>query len=144
MYLLGLATAINGTSFGALSFVGLVDARTFLTIIKKDNPDQFIKTLFPVWWPNGRDMMASLGLLGLVTNGLVYYQTRDMLFGVSATTQLLTLLWTGTVMRESISTLVKAQGKDLKAIVEKFCVLHIPRIVFAGIGYASSIYYFLQ
>ncbi|KAJ3267814.1 hypothetical protein HDV01_003954 [Terramyces sp. JEL0728] len=144
MYIAGLATAINGTSFGALLFVGLVDIRTFLAIAKQDNPDHFIKTLFPVWWPNGRDMMAPLAIAGLITNGLVYHYTGDELWTVSAGTHLLTMIWTGTVMRESISQLIEAKGSDLKAIVTKFCVLHFPRIAFAGVGYAFNIYNLLK
>ncbi|KAJ1568885.1 hypothetical protein HK096_004971 [Nowakowskiella sp. JEL0078] len=131
--------ALNGTAFGSLLFVGAVDVRLFLSLIKTPNGAETIKTVFPLWWPYGRDLMAPCGFLGIIVNSLAYYQSSNAVWLVPATTHLITILWTVSVMGEDIKKLVAAKGAGLERITRSFCWAHFPRILFAGIGYGVSL-----
>lgn len=56
-----LALLSNGLQAGALLFVSRVSAPTLTSFVQQPNPNQeLIRTFFPIWWPNGRDLMRPL------------------------------------------------------------------------------------
>lgn len=73
---LGSAALLTGIQAGALTFVSLVDARTFLGAAEEKNAS-LIKAHFPSWWRNGRDLMVTLTASTLVAHAAAYYQVPE-------------------------------------------------------------------
>ena len=133
-------TFINGTAFGALTFVGAVDVRLFLTLIKSNSGSNSIKTIFPLWWPFGRDLMAPLGVAGILANLALYHQTNNQYCLVPAASHFVTIIWTIVVMGEDIGRLVEGKNDEVETMTRSFCLAHFPRILFAGIGFIYTLW----
>jgi hypothetical protein len=136
---------LNGTSFGALLFVGAVDARTFLALADKKDAAvsaTIFRHFLPIWWPNGRDMMLPLGVIALLANVKAYFHPKTKstkhYWLVPTATHGLILGWTGLVMSESIRKLLEGKEGEVSSVVRTFCYLHMPRILFAGVGMVFS------
>ena len=133
-----ISSVVNGTTFGALIFAGAVDVRTLFTLADEEGCESMFKLYFPVWWPNGRDLMGSLTISGCILNMVAFHRTKDYLWTVSAAAHAVILGWTVVVMRKDIDTLVTAEKSSLVSTVRSFGWKHMPRMLFAGVGYAVS------
>lgn len=133
-----VSSIVNGTTFGALVFAGLVDVRSLFTLADAEGAEAMFKLLFPVWWPYGRDLMGPLTVSGCVLNLVAFHRTKDQLWTVPAAAHALILAWTVVVMRKDIDTLVQAKKTSLVSTVRSFGWSHMPRILFAGVGYIAS------
>ncbi|KAJ3344685.1 hypothetical protein HDU83_004943 [Entophlyctis luteolus] len=138
------ATFANGTAFGALSFVSFVDTRMLFALSAK-NDASAVKSVFPIWWPLGRDFMAPLGILGIGLNAYSFYGTGDPIWLVPATTSFGIIVWTASVMGNAIKNLRQSEEKDSVAKgtpndVAKFCLYHHVRTVLAGVGFCVSLF----
>ena len=133
-----VSSIVNGTTFGALVFAGVVDVRALFALADAEGAEAMFKLLFPVWWPYGRDLMGPLTLFGCLLNLTAFHRTKDRLWAVSAATHALILGWTAVVMRRDIEVLVQAKMTSLAPTVRSFGRSHMPRILFAGIGYVAS------
>lgn len=138
-----LASYINGASFGSLIFVGAVDARTFCSLASA-NHEEVLKKLFPVWWPYGRDLMLPIGVIGIALNSVAYTTAKKgndtkWYWLVPAAMHATISVWTGLVMGNNIRTLLEGeQAKNFIPVLNTFCLQHLPRIVFSGVGFAFS------
>ena len=133
-----VSSIVNGTTFGALVFAGAVDVRSLFNLADADGAEAMFKLFFPVWWPNGRDLMGPLTIFGSLLNMIAFHRTKDRLWMVPAAAHALILGWTVAVMRKDINTLVQAKKNSLAPIVRSFGLSHMPRILFAGVGYVAS------
>ena len=125
-----IAIALIGLEAGALLFVSAVSVRTIQQAISKKNV-AFIKQLFPVWWPYGRDLMAPLGICVALTNVLAaYVQINDervagaVMHGYTAIVAILIILWTVFVMGEDIDALRSGNDEHTIELASDFCAKH--------------------
>jgi hypothetical protein len=142
-YLLGLSLATNGAAFGSLLFVGAVDVPLFRKLVRNQDSSS-IKTIFPIWWPYGRNLMVPIALTGSTLSISSWYVTRNLLWLAPVATHLLTVIWTVFAMGESINELLDAKGNDIYDMVLTFCSRHYVRVVFSAVGFGASIIALLQ
>ncbi|KAI8620217.1 hypothetical protein BC830DRAFT_597746 [Chytriomyces sp. MP71] len=106
-----VSTFLNGTSFGSLAFVGATDTQLLLAL-SKAKETKTLQTIFPLWWPLGRNFMAPLGVLGITANIAAFYQTGERIWLVSAATHVATLVWTIVAMGSTIAKLQASRKTD--------------------------------
>lgn len=139
-----LASSINGASFGSLLFVGAVDVRTLLVLTSTRLPENevLLRKFFSLWWPYGRDLMLPVGVMGLFFNIKAYFSMKEnnnrWYWLIPSVMHTSIVLWTGLVMGGTIKTLLNGETHNFSSEVRKFCYLHFPRVLFAGVGYAFS------
>ena len=90
-----------------------------------------ISTLSPSYTP--------LSVLGVITTTIAYYKTKNIWWLVPVATHGATLLWTVGAMGGIIGKLMAAKHEEVTKLTQQFCVLHYPRIVFAGVGFVVSL-----
>ncbi|KAJ3096298.1 hypothetical protein HK100_005601 [Physocladia obscura] len=145
------ATFINGTAFGALAFVGAVDAPMLLRLRTTRNGRVTVANLFPIWWPLGRTFMAPLGVSGIVVNGIAYYVSRSPVrvwWLFPAAMHIATIAWTAGIMSAPIKALRFGKENSVEderhtaaneQNIKKFSYLHYPRIFFGAISFLVSL-----
>lgn len=133
-----MATACAGIATGCLTFVSAVDVRSFLAHVKKEETE-LIQHHFPVWWPNGRDLMVPVLLSGAISNLAAYVYTKHMNYGVAAGLLGLIGPYTGIVLGEDIEALRQSTPSEVGKTARSFCNLHHPRLVIAAISFGLTL-----
>ena len=132
------ATGLAGIITGCLTFVSFVDVRSFLTHV--DNKDtKIIQAHFPIWWPNGRDLMVPLLLSSTLAHGGAFWTTSNRNWAVSGILLMLIGPYTGAVLGEDIETLRQAESSQVAETARRFCNLHHVRLVMAAAGFSLSL-----
>lgn len=135
------ATGVAGIMTGCLTFVSAVDARSFLAHLDKKETS-LIQQHFPIWWPNGRDLMVSLILTATLAHGGAYYtsvaRNRNN-WAISGFLLMMIGPYTAIVLGEDIETLRKADSKEVATTARRFCNLHHVRLVLAVAGFGLSL-----
>eukprot|EP00543_Licmophora_paradoxa_P002757 CAMPEP_0202444958 /NCGR_PEP_ID=MMETSP1360-20130828/3864_1 /ASSEMBLY_ACC=CAM_ASM_000848 /TAXON_ID=515479 /ORGANISM="Licmophora paradoxa, Strain CCMP2313" /LENGTH=153 /DNA_ID=CAMNT_0049061067 /DNA_START=82 /DNA_END=543 /DNA_ORIENTATION=- len=132
------ATAIAGIATGCLTFVSFVDTRSFLYHVEKKDTD-LIRRHFPIWWPNGRDLMAPLLLIGAVANVTAYLQTDRLNFVITAGLLVSVGLYTKFVLGEDIEALRQCDASGVGETAQSFCNWHHPRLIMAATGFGLAL-----
>ncbi|CAB9520068.1 expressed unknown protein [Seminavis robusta] len=131
-------TAFAGIATGCLTFVSFVDARSFLTHVDK-NENDLIQRHFPVWWPNGRDLMVPVLLSGAASNTLAYLRTNHVHFAITAGLLGLIGPYTAIILGEDIEALRQSDLKEVGETARSFCNLHHPRLIAAAAGFGLAL-----
>merc|ERR1712137_164744 len=135
-----LVVFVSGLEAGSLLFVSLVSGRTLSQFVERKN-DRLLREFFPLWWPNGRDLVAPLGLIGVLLcigcsllNGLEW-----LLPGICFAS---IILFTITVMKEDIDTLRSTTTKAQVVFdtAKQFVFLHHFRTYTAMVGFCLSLW----
>jgi hypothetical protein len=158
------ATGIAGVITGCLTFVSAVDARSFLAHVKgdqKNNNTDIIQRHFPIWWPNGRDLMVPLIAASTLCHGWAYYSysystkstttsttsnntnithPNNLNWAISGLLLMLIGPYTAVVLGEDIETLRKADSTEVEETTKRFCRLHHVRLVLAVAGFGLSLF----
>ena len=160
-----LGVGCAGIATGALTFVSFVDVRSFLNHISDNNKNkkkndsitggkekeeeeqkerkqkgiELIQTHFPIWWPNGRDLMITVILSSLTTNLYAFSQTKDKRFIITATCVGFLGPYTGLILGEDIENLRQSQPKEVERTTRRFCNLHHVRLLSAAIGFGVGL-----
>lgn len=132
------AVGLAGVATGALTFVSFVDTRTYLKLASTEE-EETIKKMFPIWWPNGRDLMAPLVVLGSIAHGVAYWNSGDQAWLLSGGLMFSIGPYTQFVLGEDIEGLRNADGKNVGDMTRRFCTLHHVRTVAACIVFASGL-----
>ena len=132
------ATACSGLATGCLLFVSAVDVRSFVKHIK-DKDTNIIQRHFPVWWPNGRDLMVPLALSGTAANSLAFFQTQNRHFAISAGLMFSLLPYTAIVLGEDIDALRQSNPTKVEEKTIRFGNLHHVRTLAAALAFGLSL-----
>ena len=81
----------------------------------------------------------SRSVIGAITSMIAYYKTKNVLWLVPVATHGATLLWTVGAMGGIIGKLMASKHEEVAKLTHQFCVLHYPRILFAGVGFVVSL-----
>eukprot|EP01104_Vermistella_antarctica_P015567 TRINITY_DN5140_c0_g1_i1.p1 TRINITY_DN5140_c0_g1~~TRINITY_DN5140_c0_g1_i1.p1 ORF type:complete len:161 (-),score=17.13 TRINITY_DN5140_c0_g1_i1:50-532(-) len=140
-----LANLFGCVELGALLFVSCVSVPTLLSAVDR-NDTTYLRKHFPVWWPNGRNLMAPLGLGTIVSHLIAAYQclnqpgsaqrsvspfSSSTAHFIAAALIFLVLLWTKFKMMEGIDELRKADSSGLMKTARQFCADHHVRTLLA-------------
>ena len=132
------ATGLAGVITGCLTFVSAVDVRSFLThVASKDT--KIIQQHFPVWWPNGRDLMVPLLISSTLAHASAFWTTANRNWAISGVIIMLIGPYTAMVLGEDIETLRKAEDSEVAKTAKRFCNLHHFRLVMALAGFGLSL-----
>ena len=132
-----------------------VDVRSFLAHLspskkakeeeKKKEEDEkqagieLIQRHFPIWWPNGRDLMISVILSSVSSNVWAYTQTNDNRFLYTAGFIGFLAPFTVFILGEDIEKLRRCNGEEVESTARRFCFLHHFRLLSAGIGFGLAL-----
>ena len=132
------ATGLAGIVTGALAFVSAVDTRTLLKLADSGQ-ERVLQQLFPIWWPNGRDLMLPLLLVTAAAHGWAFGATRDQAWLGTGGLVLAIAPYTKFVLGEDIAKLRAATSQDVQQITHSFCFWHHPRLLMALGAFGCSL-----
>jgi hypothetical protein len=132
-----------GLETGALLFVSAVSARTVEHAVAEEDAD-FVRRLFPVWWPYGRDLMAPLGVAALATNALAAFDAhhtqavavRNAHLACAAAAGGI-IAWTVFVMGEDIDSLRNGTATETLHTARNFCRKHHVRLIASAVCFGG-------
>lgn len=132
------ATGFAGLLAGALTFVSAVDART-LTRLAAEGDETTLRSLFPLWWPNGRDLMLPLIMATSSLHAAAYWLSDRKAWIGTGMAVFAIAPYTVLVLGEDIQALRKAESQEVCRTARHFSLLHHPRTVMALLAYGGSL-----
>mmetsp|Transcript_53218 Transcript_53218/g.158621 ORF Transcript_53218/g.158621 Transcript_53218/m.158621 type:complete len:147 (+) Transcript_53218:55-495(+) len=137
------AAGVAGLLAGALTFVSAVDART-LYKLASNGDETTLRNLFPIWWPNGRDLMLPLVLGTSSMHAAAFWVSNRKGWLATGAAILAIGPYTGLVLGEDIAALQKADSQEVCRTARHFSLLHHPRTVAAMLAYLTSLAFLRQ
>jgi len=107
--------------------------------LAKDGDEVTLRSLFPVWWPNGRDLMLPLLMVTSTFRAAAYWvsdrkgwlYTGATVFGIAPYTKF--------VLGENIVKLRQADSQEVCKTARRFSLLHHPRLAAVLLAYGGSL-----
>lgn len=138
-----LAVFFNGLQAGALLFASRVSAKTLMTLVAEPNPnEELIRAFFPIWWPNGRDLMAPLCYAGTLFHFASWYTSGNIGYCVCGSLVLSVGLITRIFMLEDIQYLRNASNEKVVETTKTFCNKHHYRTFASLAAFGIGLYLF--
>jgi hypothetical protein len=120
-------------------FVSAVDAQMLGSLCNKKN-DAVIKTIFPIWWPFGRNLMAPLSLASTFAHAAAYAATEQPKWAIASVLVFSTIVWTVTAMNEAITELRASDSNQVLVSTRRFCAMHHLRLLVSCSAYAMVLF----